>query len=262
MAVNTRSKSSSGNSLVDEEKNVSLSQVKELMKTQESAFKAALSAFMENTNKRFDSLTKELSEVKVSLEFTQKQVADLANSNANSLKQKSEEIYQSLNEIRDKADDLENRSRRNNLCFDGIPEQQQESWDDCEARIQELINNKLGIETPCIIERAHRVGRKQAGRSRPRTIVAKFLSYKAREAILKARKNLKGTNIYVREDFSDIVNAKRRELLPKLKEARQQGSIAYLRYDKLVILPRRSYADVAHGSPLQFGQVFNTSQSP
>ena len=97
---------------------------------------------------------KELCEVLVSLEFTQSQLADLANIGAMNLQQKTG-IYQSINDIRDKADDLESRSRRNNVCFDGIPEQQQEFWDDCEARIQDLITNKLGTENPCVTERAH-----------------------------------------------------------------------------------------------------------
>ena len=37
-------------------------------------------------------------------------------------------ITQDLNQAILKADDLENRSRRNNLCFDGIPEDQNETW--------------------------------------------------------------------------------------------------------------------------------------
>ena len=37
--------------------------------------------------------------------------------------EKLEYIQNELGNLIDKADDLENRSRRNNLCFEGIPEE-------------------------------------------------------------------------------------------------------------------------------------------
>mgnify|MGYP001796040375 CR=1 FL=1 len=54
-------------------------------------------------------------------------------------------------------------------------------------------------------------------------------SFHARQIIFK------GSRVSIREDFSERVNAKRKELLPKLQEARKEGKIAYLSYDKLVI---------------------------
>ena len=61
--------------------------------------------------------------------------------------------------------------------------------------------------------------------------MAKFANHKIRNAVLNERKHLKGTNIFIREDFSDKVLAKRRELVPKMFEARRNGMVAYLRYD-------------------------------
>lgn len=49
MAANTQSKTSFGNSLVDKEQNVSLSQVKELMKTVKNRLQSSVPAFMENS---------------------------------------------------------------------------------------------------------------------------------------------------------------------------------------------------------------------
>ena len=63
---------------------------------------------------------------------------------------------------------LEDRSRRNNLKIDGIKEMDKETWDDCEDRIKEVLKSNLkldGIE----IERAHRLGRKDLNKQRPRT---------------------------------------------------------------------------------------------
>ena len=46
-----------------------------------------------------------------------------------------------------KTDDLENRSCRNNLCFDGVPENDNESWQNSEDKLKEIISTKLSIET-------------------------------------------------------------------------------------------------------------------
>jgi hypothetical protein len=49
---------------------------------------------------------------------------------------------------------------------------------------------------------------------------------------------LKGSNIYVREDFSDKIQEKRRELMRQMYEARQNNMIAILHYDKLITRPQ------------------------
>ena len=81
------------------------------------------------------------------------------------------------------------------------------------------------------------MSKKAAGK--PRTIVLKFNDYKTRETILKNKKCLKGTNVFVRENFSQKVFAKRKELLPKIHEEWKKGNIAFLRFDKLVVYPGR-----------------------
>ena len=56
--------------------------------------------------------------------------------------------------------------------------------------------------------------------------------------LAKANK-LKGTNIFINEDFTEAVRLKRKELLPKLMEARKKGLFAVLRHDKLTVRPGR-----------------------
>ena len=131
------------------------------------------------------------------------------------------------------------RCRRNNLCFDGVREEANESWSTTENKIKEIISTKLNIQTDeFTIERAHRVG-KQYTSDKPRPIVAKFNNYKVKESIMKNKKGLKGSSVYIREDFSQKVLARRKELLPKMYEERKNGNIAVLRYDKLVVYPDR-----------------------
>ena len=58
---------------------------------------------------------------------------------------------------------------------------------------------------------------------------------KDKEDILKNSKRLRDTNIFIRETFSDKVEQKRKELWPKVLEHSQQGKIAYLSVDKLIV---------------------------
>lgn len=87
------------------------------------------------------------------------------------------------------------------------------------------------------MERAHCTSKPEAARDRPRSIVVKFLHFKDKAAVLQRAKNLKGTRIFINEDYTDAVRLKRKELMPKLKAAHERGDIAYLRHDKLIIHP-------------------------
>ena len=78
-------------------------------------------------------------------------------------------------------------------------------------------------EVGIVIERAHRVGRRSSAESKPRKIVACFLNYKDRESMLKVKKKLRGTNVFVNEDYSDRVIKKRMDLMRELKEARRKN---------------------------------------
>lgn len=139
-----------------------------------------------------------------------------------------------IKEIKHKLNDLENRSRRSNLRFDGIKEEVGEEWSDCEKKLKKIIRENLQLNENIIIERAHRVGkRKEDGKCR--SIVAKFLNYKDKEEIMKNGKKLKNTGIYINEDFSDETMKKRAELLPLLKQYRKEGKYAFIRVDEIVV---------------------------
>ena len=76
MMATTRSKSSSSEKVNQGGDYVSLTLVKELMKTQESTMKSFFASFVENTNKHIDKLTEEVQGIIASLEFTQAELKD------------------------------------------------------------------------------------------------------------------------------------------------------------------------------------------
>ena len=113
--------------------------------------------------------------------------------------------------------ELEDRSRRNNLRIDGTTEKENETLDECMQEVQSLIKDKLGIAENIVIERAHRIKKKE-NPGRPRTIVCRFLNYKDKTNILKNAKKLKGKNIFTNEDFSHETMELCKELWEKVKK--------------------------------------------
>ena len=95
-----------------------------------------------------------------------------------------------------------------------------------------MIQEKLEIED-VNVERAHRVGNTNS--TLPRTIIAKFSSFKGKQIVLSAAKKLKGQNIYINEDFSKEAMNIRKEKWKSVKLLRSQGKYAILVYDKIVV---------------------------
>ena len=125
----------------------------------------------------------------------------------------------------EKATYLENESRRNNVRIEGIVEESGESWESTEVKVKETFTEKLQMESPSAIARTHRTGKdkKPDGMAKPRTVVCKLYDWKEREAILKAARRIKPHGVHIYEDLAEETIAKRRELLAKLKRAREEA---------------------------------------
>ena len=177
-----------------------------------------------------------MTDLKSSVEHTD---ADL-----NDLSDRVDEIYDYQVDpeyVTNKLIDLEDRSRRNNLRIDGISESRNETWEECEEEIQKVFNEKLGVKN-VQIERAHRSKRSKSNinSGKPRTIVCKLLNYKQKEEILINTKKLKGSNVFINEDFCYETMQYRKILWEEVKNLRGQGKIAYLNYRSIVVVPNKS----------------------
>ena len=93
-------------------------------------------------------ISEEVDEIKKSLKFTQIQFdVELATvkSNINKVKSDMKEITEDLldsDKVSSKFIELEDRPRRSNLRIDGIAEDQDESWHECEEKVLEVIKKK------------------------------------------------------------------------------------------------------------------------
>ena len=94
-------------------------------------------------------------------------------------------------------------STRNNIKILGLPEDKncEKSWEDTEQIVKETSNKELKISSKEIqIERAHRVRKPQDGRPRP--AVARFCSWKQKEAILVTARKKEPKNVRFFQDLS------------------------------------------------------------
>lgn len=215
---------------------VTLATIRELLKVQESTFKLLFESTIHSLTLRVDSVVKDVQEMKTSLQYTQKDVEELKPIHAKL--EELDKISKDLASLSQKMEYLENQSRRNNIRVNGIPESDNETWEDAEVKVKRAIKDNLGIEVD--IERAHRVERRktksgQANQSHPRTIVCRLRDWKQREQVLRKARREKPADVYISEDLSPATLQKREPQIQKLKAAKQAGKIAYFVLDRLVI---------------------------
>ena len=243
---NKVNKSTPAEKLMDEsvkqEDYISRAVVREMIRVQQEAIMACFNNVMGNISNKVDGIIRDVQELKTSLEFTN----DIQENKLSVINKTIEKVQEELKNTtfinyedrllikqqKEKVIDLEDRSRRNNLRIDGLPENQKETWDDTEEKVKQLFKEKLLINKDIEIDRAHRTGRTQAGKSR--SIVLRCLRFKDKELILRMANKLKDTGIYINEDFSVETLHTRKELFQKAKEYRSKGMGAKVTAGKLI----------------------------
>ena len=201
-----------GESLIDIIRKV----LKEELLNHEIKINELIDTNVKHTNERLDQLSSDINDLKESLEFTEQDTDNKLVKVENELKDLKTDVKAIENdllnadEVSDKLVELEDQSRRNNLRIDGIEESSDETWETCENKIKDVIKEKLDIETDAELDRCHRMGKKRG--NRPRTLICRFTKFKDKQCVLSNARKLKGTNIYIYEDFSQDTLGLRKSL--------------------------------------------------
>ncbi|KAJ1166914.1 hypothetical protein NDU88_007310 [Pleurodeles waltl] len=156
-----------------------------------SSFRADIAGFRETTNALDQRLT-----------AVEDQVAALPDQDAE------------LRSLRAKVTDLEDRSRRDNVRFFGIPEHKEGS--DIKAFLKSLLSDLFSIKLspPPEFQRAHMIGPPHKATSdKLRPIIACFLRHEQARQVISAAKtqgpvSLESHEIRVAADFSRLTNEK------------------------------------------------------
>ena len=236
--------------------------MKLLLEVHGSGYRQALEMFVNESNEKIrqlekkfsekiQSLEKENCELKRSLEFTQKTVDEYENKLSTmeiDIKDKKDmnTTYETrLKALEDKVIQLEDQSRRNNLRFCNVPEDESETWEMTAMKVKDLLSTELGMEDVAL-ERAHRIGPKRKGKHR--TIIARFSRFADRDTAIRNAPKLKKSPYYINEDMSTASFQKRQDQMPALRDARKNNQIAYFSHVKLKTKPRpNSHAEGATG---------------
>lgn len=195
------------------------------------------------------SVDVELRQLSARIRVLEVDTAALKNSSASPVQapEVALEISDKLKSIESRCDDAENRLRRSNLLFFGLPDTSDETWSSAETKVINLCSETLGVTVePSQIERAHRLGKYQEGKCRP--VIVKFALFKDKQLVLEKGPKFKNTNYAVREDFSLKTRISRKHLLDF---AKSQNATYKLSVDRLHIGDVTFVFDVASGSVIR-----------
>lgn len=174
-------------------------------KTNEDIMKAIFS-LKNGLYKKIDVVQLTITEVKKQVQectgritHAEQRISD-AEDNVNELLTKVSTLENTVKTLTDKVDDLECRSRRNNVRMVGLPEKAE--GQDAAGFLERWLPGALGLEPreAPVIERAHRIGTISfnSNTGRPRTLIMKFLNFRDKERVLKAAR-IKGKILYDNE---------------------------------------------------------------
>ncbi|KAL8569802.1 hypothetical protein ACOMHN_006528 [Nucella lapillus] len=244
------------------------------VETSQSRLESSLEDRLQKLDEKIGS---RLDEVSHHQDIIQADVDELSNK-CEAVEAENGKLQSRVADLEEKLDMAENRSRRCNLLFWGIPTAVRETWEDCEKKMMDIIHNKMEIDDNIVIDRAHRVGT---------AIIVAFCFFKDKQRVLSCGNRLKGTNISMREDFSQAVRRKRQGLFSLQKSFKNDGKRAVLNFDKLKtedgtytfdlsdntiiklpakttvpVMPRRfnSYSDAVRSSPPNQTQSVQSQQ--
>lgn len=144
-------------------------------------------------------------------------------------------------EEQEKVIALENYSRRENLRFMNVPEQEGEN---CANIIYDIIENELNMDVENLQFHAiHRVGKlrssDETSKVYPRPIIARFLCREDRDRVLKAKGRLRNSsqyeNVYITQDYAKAIQMERKVLIKAMFLARKKGMNAKVVDRNLVV---------------------------
>lgn len=150
------------------------------------------------------------------------------------IRQENRELKGKVEKQQERIESLEREIRRKNLIFRGVQDSGKEDAKDTKRKVIEVIR-QIGVEIDpeTDIDEIMRMGRIQTGRTRP--IIMKMTTREKKFEILKHAKELQGTKIWIDEDYPREIQEERRQLIAKLRELKDQGHRAKIRYNKLIV---------------------------
>jgi outer membrane murein-binding lipoprotein Lpp len=187
-------------------------------------------------NSKMDQVTEEIKQMRTEVTNLQKEVdsskerIDALEMERDELRLANEELLERVTKMEKQTDDLESRSRRSNVLFYGLDRWEGETQETLEQRLNEMFTDKLDFVDTVDFDRVHRVSGKPNS-----PVIAKCTFYKDKIKLMRAKQKLKGSDIFIGEDFSRGVRDTRKKLSRFAKEMKERGEAVKMVYDHLVV---------------------------
>ena len=114
--------------------------------------------------------------------------------------------------LKQNVNQLDNYSCRNNLVFGGIEEKDNEQG---EKLVRTFFEDKLKLDSNSVnqmmIVGCHRLGKQFGHKSRPRSLIVRFLAYNDRHIVWMAKKNINDKTLSINERFCGDTEFKSRK---------------------------------------------------
>ncbi|CAH0399454.1 unnamed protein product [Chilo suppressalis] len=137
-----------------------------------------------------------------------------------------------LESLEKKIQLLEKDKKSNSIIIYGLKEGEKfitDLLENAKQKFQEELDIKIeNFE----INKIYRIGN-LINKEKSRPTLISFINGWKKSKVLKNKKNSK--ELQISKDYTKETLEKRKALLPQLKEERNKGNIAYLKYDKLIV---------------------------
>lgn len=152
----------------------------------------------------------------------------------NQMKDENKKLKEKVAQQEGRITYLERETRKNNIIIKGVVDEENENTNKTEEKVANIIQ-KIGtdINVKEDLEQTRRIGKYIKDKKRP--ILVKVIRGNKKVQILQNARKLKGTDIWIDEDYTKEVVEERKMLIPHMKEARNKGHRAQLKYNKLII---------------------------
>ena len=221
--------------------------LKLLLQVQSDGYNDAINRFYLDVKEIRRECEVKMFEYQKSLEFFEKDNTDMKNE-LQALRKENENLKMQVDlykndaqqikllqkEMEDKIDFIDDKIRKSNLILSGVAEDNNENNEQCQKKVIEILKGKLEVPNPDLNE-VFRIGKPNQERSRD--ILIKFNNINQRDSVLQRKKNLRGQNFFINEDFCKKTAEIRKSLMPQVYEARNRGLYAYINYRQLITKP-------------------------
>lgn len=146
-----------------------------------------------------------------------------------------------------RIDYLEKEKRKRNLLIFGVPEKEKETLKDLEIKTMEIariMKVDLKLEE---VDYISRMGKNRTeGKNRP--IIVSLTTLRRKIEMISNKKELKGTDYYIKEHFTKDIVDKRKTLMEEATKLRKEGKYAIVKFDKLIVKENNSQNSQTQGT--------------